>query len=66
LRWGSVRELYVGEFGNYVFGEALFVKVQVCTCNQEFGSGVFVEVDGFSQTSYTFKLEVFHPEVFVQ
>jgi len=63
---GSVRKTDVGVFGDYVFGEALFVKVQVCTGIQEFGSGVLVEVDGFCLTSYTFEPEVFHPEVFVQ
>jgi hypothetical protein len=42
------------------------VEVQVCKCLQEFGFSVFVEEDGFSLNSYAFKLEVFHPEVFVQ
>jgi len=63
---GSVGKLDVGVLGDNVFGKALFVKVQVRTGIQEFGSSVFVEVDGFHLTSYTFELKVFHPKVFVQ
>ena len=44
---GSVGKLDVGVLGDNVFGKALFVKVQVRTGIQEFGSSVFVEVDGF-------------------
>ena len=58
--------MYVGVVGDYVFGKALFVKVQVRTGIQELGASIFVEVDGFCLTSYTFVLEVFHPEVFVK
>jgi len=34
--------LYVGVFGDYVFGKALFVKVKVRTGIQEFGSSIII------------------------
>jgi hypothetical protein len=66
LRWWKCWGIVCWRIWVLYFGKALFVEVQVCTGLQEFGSSVFVEEDGFSLTSYTFKLEVFHPEVFVQ